>query len=290
MADQERLPALLIIGAMKSGTTSLYMDLADHLGIYLAENKEPHHLCDDHVLSPAGRAAYADLYAKAQPHETLCDASTGYTKIPEHTGVVERATAVLPAGFKAIYVVRNPIERALSHYRHDHVAGTVGDDIDAELRRHPRYVDFGRYAMQLGPWLDALGSERVLVVSFERYVADRAKVLAGIADFLGLAPRIEDREPAKAYNQSKQKPRRNRAWDLVYESWLYRRVLRPLVPLKLRLRLFKLLLPKSDPTGLHASDETLAWLRAELAPDAAELAAVVGEPFWPELTGPAAPA
>lgn len=284
MPEVTRLPEVLIIGAMKSGTTSLYMDLADHAGVYLAENKEPHNLCQDRVLTPEGRAEYAALYRGARPEQLLCDASTGYTKQPLHTGVVERALKALPPGFKAIYLLRHPVERALSHYRHDHVAGVVSDAIDDELRSRGEYLDFSRYARQARPWLEALGPERLRVVAFERYVAERTVVLAELAEFLGTTLQKADGSPGEAYNQSKQKPRRNRLWDLVYESAVYRRVLRPLIPLKLRLKLFQLLLPKSDPTGIEASEETLAWLRGQLAGDAAELAEMLGvEPLWPDL-------
>jgi len=185
MTDTPRLPELLIIGAMKSGTTSLYIDLADHAGVYLAEVKEPHNLCHDRVLAPEGRRDYAERYRGAALDELLCDASTGYTKAPDITGVAERAVRVLPEGFKAIYLVRHPVKRALSHYRHDYVAGEAGDDIDAELRTHARYVDYSRYAMQLRPWLDALGADRVMVVRFEDYTDRREATLAEIARFLG---------------------------------------------------------------------------------------------------------
>ena len=85
-----RLPDFLLIGAMKSGTTSLYMDLADRKVVYLAENKEPHALCDDSVLTQAGQAEYAATYSKASPEQLLCDASTAYSKRPDHEGVPDR--------------------------------------------------------------------------------------------------------------------------------------------------------------------------------------------------------
>ena len=60
------LPNLLIIGAMKSGTTGLYMDLATHPGVFLGDDKEPHALRDDSVLTEQGRAQYAAYYAGAR--------------------------------------------------------------------------------------------------------------------------------------------------------------------------------------------------------------------------------
>ena len=51
------LPNLLLIGAMKAGTTSLYVDIASHPAAFLPENKEPMSLCYDDVLTPAGPPA-----------------------------------------------------------------------------------------------------------------------------------------------------------------------------------------------------------------------------------------
>ncbi|MEM6938360.1 MAG: hypothetical protein AAF552_18020, partial [Pseudomonadota bacterium] len=83
---------------------------------------------------------------------------------------------------------------------------------------------------------------------------------------------------------------RNALWDAIYNSKVYRRLIRPNLPVGLRLRLFKLLLPKTDPSGLKPKDETLDWLREQLAPDAAELAEMLGaEPLWPELASLAPP-
>ena len=55
------LPDFLIIGAMKSGTTSLYADLKTHPSIFLPEDKEPSCLASDEVLTDAGQAPYGGV-------------------------------------------------------------------------------------------------------------------------------------------------------------------------------------------------------------------------------------
>ena len=87
-----------------------------------------------------------------------CDASTAYSKRPDFEGVPERAVAVLPAGFKVIYMVRHPIERIVSQHHHAHFAGEVGASIDDAVRQHDRFIHYSRYAYQLEPWLEAVGS------------------------------------------------------------------------------------------------------------------------------------
>ena len=60
------LPSFLIIGAMKSGTTTLHADLATHPSISTPDRKEPGDLNHDEVLTPEGRAAYEEISGTAR--------------------------------------------------------------------------------------------------------------------------------------------------------------------------------------------------------------------------------
>src|SRR5690606_34300557 len=111
-----------------------------HPGVFLPDNKEPHFLREDRVLTPQGQAEYAALYERARADQILCDASTGYTKRPDFPGVVERALEVLPEGFRVIYVVREPVARIVSHHFHEFIEGRVAADIDHVVRNDPRFL------------------------------------------------------------------------------------------------------------------------------------------------------
>lgn len=265
------LPNVLIIGAMKAGTTSLYMDIADRRGAFLAQDKEPHALCNDDVLAPAGRAAYEANYAHAQAGVLCCDASTGYAKRPDFDGVVERAIRVLPAGFKAIYMVRHPIERIISQHHHEHTEGLVGSSIDDEVRRHDRYVQYSRYAYQLEPWMAQLGPERIRVVRFEDYVNRRRETVRELLGFVGLPAEDEAGLAGRVYNKSQGKPVTSPRWEALRQSGAYRRWLRPLAPPKLRLALQRLILPKATAQLAPPSEQTLSFLRDALRGDVSQL-------------------
>ncbi|MBA4106292.1 MAG: hypothetical protein C0485_11085 [Pirellula sp.] len=273
------LPNVLIIGAMKAGTTSLYMDIADRRGAFLAQDKEPHALCHDDVLSPTGRASYEAKYEQAPAGALCCDASTGYAKRPDFDGVVERAIRVLPAGFKAIYVVRHPIERIISQHHHEHTEGLVGPSIDEEVRRHGRYVQYSRYAYQLEPWMEQLGPERIRVVRFEDYVSRRRETVRDLLGFVGLPAEDEAESAGRVYNKSQGKPVTSPRWEALRQSGAYRRWLRPLAPPKLRLALQRLILPKATAQLAPPSEQTLSFLRDALRGDVSQLERTFGRSF-----------
>ena len=281
-----QLPNLLIIGAMKAGTTSFYMDLTEHPLVYRAEDKEPHSLCNEDVLSERGMKSYAEHYAGAESQQIIIDASTGYAKLPDSAGVADRAAETLGDDFKVVYIVRNPIKRIISHHHHDYTAGTAGRDINREVRDHPRYLNFSRYAFQLGPWVKAVGKSRILVIQFEDYVANREESLEKVCNFLGLDASLFPKSEEKIYNKTTGKPVRNRFWDIVFHSGLYRRIVRQVLSPRLRLTLMEWLLPKGSVQPEEPSPETIRWMIESLSDDVRELQEMLGiaSPAWEEFS------
>jgi hypothetical protein len=273
---------LLIIGAMKSGTTGVFLDLCRHPGMFLPDNKEPHSLRDDKVLTPAGMAEYASLYERARPDQILCDASTGYTKRPDFPGVVQRALKVLPEGFRAIYVVREPVSRIVSHHFHEFIEGRVSADIDEVVRSDPRLLNYSRYGYQLEPWVEAIGPERVRVVRFEDYTSRRQETIEELCEFLGLDVSQLGEIEATVHNKNDGKPVMNQFWRRFQGSGLYRWGVRPLVSLRLRTALQKLILPKAPSRPPAPPEHTVAWIREQLADDVALLTRLAGRdtPMW----------
>src|SRR5690606_18597197 len=113
-----RLPDFLIIGAQKAGTTTLFRDLETHPQIAFSYHKEPHSLCYDQVLTPRGQRRYSDYFVHIKPGQICGEASTGYTRFPQFQGVAERALRVLGPDLRLIYIVRNPVDRVVSHHHH----------------------------------------------------------------------------------------------------------------------------------------------------------------------------
>lgn len=278
-----RLPDFLIIGAMKSGTTGLFFDIASHPRVFLPDDKEPHALCDDAVLGDEGKSQYAKLYVDASEDQLVGDASTGYSKIPDRPGVVDRAVAVLPTDFRTIYIVRDPIARIISQHYHEYSHGKVGPDINAVVREHPRYVQFSRYAWQLQPWLEAIGRERVHIVYFEHYKANRSNAVYDACRFLGLnADDLPEINPGEVFNAGDGKPVPGAIWKQLRENKLYKTLIRPLVSTQARDAMRARLLRKAPERPPAPSRETVIWLREQLEQDRAAFELLAGKAPWPD--------
>lgn len=113
---QGRLPDFLIIGAAKSGTTTLHAYLRRHPQLFLSGIKEPEFFAVDSVFA-RGLDWYRSLFQEASENQRCGEASTAYTRWPQLPLAAPRIAEVVPRA-KLIYLMRHPIERAYSHYVH----------------------------------------------------------------------------------------------------------------------------------------------------------------------------
>lgn len=266
---------------MKCGSTTLFKDLCAHPRVFMPENKEPHNLCDDRVLTEAGRAEYAALFAPARDDQVCGEASTGYTKLPSRPGVVERARKVLKDDMRLIYIVREPVARIVSHHYHVYSNGRVGPDINALVRTDPRFLDYSRYAMQVEPWIEAYGPERVRVVRFESYIKERRRYAAELHEFLGVEPRPDLIDEGRAHNKGEGKPVPRRLSGFLRSS-TYKKVIRGAIPAGVRQWVISNALPRAPERPPAPSGETVELILRELGADCERLRVIMGldVPVW----------
>ena len=98
------VPSLAVIGAMKSGTTTLQVQLAAQTGVFMTTPKEPNFFSDDDVFAK-GAGWYKGLFADAAPGDLKGEASTHYTKLPTYPDCLPRLAQMLDAP-RLIYVIR----------------------------------------------------------------------------------------------------------------------------------------------------------------------------------------
>lgn len=277
-----RLPDFLIIGAMKAGTTSLYHDLLANRAVFMPTDKEPLSLAQEDVCQPEGLQRYAKHFHKASTHQICGEATTAYSQLPDITGVPQRARQLLGDRFKAIYLVRQPVSRIISHHYHEWSAGKITCGVDQAVRTYPRLINYSRYTMQITPWLEALGSERVLIVRFETYINDRPGTVASISRFLGIEPCLEGVLTDRAYNKSEGKPVPRGALAGLRRSREYRRFLRPMLTPSARERLRFALLPRAPDRPDPPSAETVQYIIEQVRDDAEQLRVLMGrnDPLW----------
>jgi hypothetical protein len=174
-----------VIGAQKCGTTSLHYYLDQHPEIAMSRKKELDFFSG--VTWSRGVAWYAEQFDAAAP--VRGESSPSYTDYPMTAGVAERVHALVPDA-KLIYLVRDPIERILSHYLHNRSTGTERRTIEDALK-HPAdgtYITRSKYFMQLEQYLVFFPPSSILVVGQEELLRDRAATMREVFSFLGVEP------------------------------------------------------------------------------------------------------
>ncbi len=271
------VPDLIVIGAQKCGTTTLWEDLRGHPRIHIGE-KESRVLCGGLVDPEELLARYSRVFSRARSGMILGEVSTRYAMLPDDRHAAHNARSVTPAA-KIIYIVRDPVDRVISHHHHDWGLGLVGPDINEAIHSYPSLLDNTRYATQISPWREAFGADAVTLVRFEDYMADRRTGVAGLLRLVGV---VDSYDPGdEAHNAAATKHIARGRWGGVAQSPMYRRVVRPLMSESVRRRVNRVVLPKAPPRPNPPSARTLQRIVDELAPEVQQLGELLGtEPMW----------
>lgn len=200
-----RKPNLFVIGAMKCGTTSLHEYLNTHPQIAMSQEKEPGYFVEELTLH-RGEDWYLGLFDQDARYRYVGESSTQYTMLPKFKGVSERIFRFNPHA-RLIYIMRNPLERTLSHYwhavrvRNQQDGGGEPRPLLTAMREQPRYLDFSDYAMQLKPYLERFGRDSLYTLTFESLAADPQRELDSIYHWLDLPSHPLGEQASQAHNQ-----------------------------------------------------------------------------------------
>ena len=208
------LPDFVIIGAQKSGTSSLYRYLAQHPQVRESTVKEVHYFdggieegTDTYALGERWYRMHFPRASEMAPGVQAYEASPLYLL---HPLAAERMARLLPR-VKLVAILRNPTDRALSHYFHNVRKNAVrrckeelapgaamaaeearlaavlarGDYGDEAYRAYS-YKARGRYLEQLERYWAHFPRESLLVLRAEDLFEDPAGLMGGLCDFLGL--------------------------------------------------------------------------------------------------------
>lgn len=212
------LPNFLIVGAAKSGTTSLYHYLKQHPDIFLPEWKEPHYFIDDPYFTLhriQTERMYAKLFAKAH-HKAVGDASTGYLQNKGAPRLIKNSLG----NIKILILLRDPVLAAYSLYhhqlrKHGETLPSFEDALSAEeYRKNDKsfrkkcygyqanyyYFHFFLYYEQVKRYLEIFGKENIKIFLYEELKENPIAVSQAAYRFLGMddnfVPEI------KIYNQA----------------------------------------------------------------------------------------
>ncbi len=201
MTDAARRPNLFLVGSMKCGTTSLHNMLAAHPSIFMCQNpKEPAWFAGGN----SGKDVdwYLERFAGAADQLFVGESSTDYTKAPRLGGAAAKIKA-FASDARILYIMRDPIARAVSHYWWEVEYSAEGRSFPEAMRSAREIADVGHYAMQIAPYIEAFGRERVHALTMEELTADPALAMGAIYDFLKLGRVTGEAAPLTRDNAGK---------------------------------------------------------------------------------------
>lgn len=265
-------PDFIVIGAMKSATTTLHEQLAAQPGLFMSRPKEPNYYSDDDTYA-RGWQWYSSLFRGAKPGDLRGESSTHYTKLPTYPRTVDRMLRDLPR-LKLIYLMRHPIDRLISHYVHEITCGRIRVGLGQAIYQHPELIDYSRYAMQLRPFLDAYGTGSILPVFFSRLVHRSQEELDRIGRFLGHEGRLVWDATMKPQNAGKDRLRFSPIRDALVRAPVLAGLRQRIVPRQLSQSLKGLWRASIDPPRLPAAQAE--YLRDIFDADLAELGSWLG--------------
>jgi sulfotransferase family protein len=208
------LPDFLVLGAQKAGTTALYAYLRRHPGITGPSWKEVSFFDRHWARGESWYRGNFPNHARARG-KLVGEASPSYVFHP----LAPRRVQELVPDARLIVLVRDPVDRALSHHNHEVALGreplSFEDALDAEddrlrgeaerMAADPRYFSRewwshtykarGRYAEQLERWLAVFPREQLLVLSSDELGSEPEHAHAQVLEFLGAPPHRLDSYP-----------------------------------------------------------------------------------------------
>ena len=197
--DRQR-PNLLIVGAARCGTTSLYRYLSEHPEVFMSAVKEPNFFCGNH---PEGTwPSYMSLFNGVSDERVVGEASPSYLSDPRAAHNIARR---LGTSVTALAILRNPIDMIHSRWGHMTHAGVENRPFMQAVRGDGcDYVERARYYSQVKRYFHALGPSRLVVLIFEEFFAAPAAGFSALCARLGIGT---DFSPAFIAHNSAANPR-----------------------------------------------------------------------------------
>lgn len=203
-------PDFVVIGAQKSGTTSMYAYLVQHPQIHTCAKKELHYFDTYIHRGDLFYRSFFPLKSQVKTGDICGEASTGYLLHP----LVPKRIKEFNSDAKIIALLRDPVDRAISSYHHQIRKGTetlsmreafeieeerlkeqwqnvltrTGEDVKKSSKevRQFSYKKRGMYLEQLKPYFETFSKENIYIEYSENFFKDPARILKEIFAFLGV--------------------------------------------------------------------------------------------------------
>jgi hypothetical protein len=252
----------LIIGAMKSGTTSLFYYLTEHPEIAEIRNKEPHFFSYE-VNFTKGMEWYKNMWDWQSTNCVALEASTTYAMYPKYGNVAARIASIKDANFKFIYIIRHPFDRVKSHIRH-----LISDGFQKDVTISEEHLSYTEYAKQLDLYCELFGREKIHIMFLDDLQNNPQEQLCKICQFLCIDPNYEFRRINTVRNSSDTLNINPRIRNLYKNSSV--KTVGRLVPPEIRQKFYSLL-SRPEPLEVVLSEQDKEIICQRLQPDFAKL-------------------
>lgn len=192
----------LILGAQKSGTTTLFQLLAEHPGAFVPPGKEVPFFTREDASAETLPAYLEEHFGPAASDAVTGKVTPHYLSDPR---VPARLSALMPDA-RLVVILRDPVERALSHFRMSVRRGLETRDfaqaindmlapddlsvarglITGQANEHRTYVVWGEYGRLLAPYADSLAQGRMLALFTRDLELQPAETMERLLAFIGL--------------------------------------------------------------------------------------------------------
>lgn len=205
----------VVVGAPKAGTTSLHQYLKQHSDVFVPERKEMHFFSQPEVLNTYYETdgmvetmeEYVPHFSSATETQICGDISPSYLY---NYASAKRIFEFKPDA-KIIIILRDPIERAISHYLMDVREGHVDAELIEILKNkdkyplcHKEYIEVSMYEDQVNEYLNIFPKDQILILQYEEFFNQLDENIHLIFDFLGLKPmKLDLSKKANAYKKSR---------------------------------------------------------------------------------------
>tara|TARA_B100000795_G_scaffold120454_1_gene89651 strand:+ start:861 stop:1754 length:894 start_codon:yes stop_codon:yes gene_type:complete len=281
-----KLPNLLIVGAAKSGTTSLHNYLNQHPDIFMSSHKEPHFLINKEIGEkriPNGIInieEYSQLFKGYSNKKYRGESSVMYLLFPEIT--IANIKKYLSDDVKIIIMLRNPVERAYSGYQHVKRYNTMEllsfkDAVEKSENRYfknknmtpaSRYLELGMYYDQVKEFSEAFTNIHVII--YDAYKADFNSELQKVFKFLEIDSVVIDAE--EKYMVGGWQWKNEWLKHLMIKKNLFKSIVKLLVPFKKLRKWIRVLIQHKNTIKVNAIDlNTEQWLKTYYKGDVEKL-------------------
>lgn len=186
------LPDFLGIGVPRSGTTWLHKVLSAHPDVWLPVRRKEVHYLDRYF--ERGTAWYESFFKGARPGQRVGEITPHYLMDPRVPGRIRSLGSVR----QLILILRNPVDRAVSHYRWRIRQDAYSGSFEDFLQDYPEAIAWGEYGRHLHRYTDWLENGRLMILIYERVFDDPESAMESMGSFLCIDP---DRFPEELVTQ-----------------------------------------------------------------------------------------